>query len=182
MVEKSSTEVAQEPAQAPKDPAKDPAKDSAAGSAKGAGRLRRPDRAGFIAAGVVLAACAGLVLYGVLNTSGNSDEKASHRAAPTAPVTYDVTGTGTADLTYQAHNETGKATVIHNAHLPWHTTVHVPLGQQPLISIVLGPHGGTAHCALAIRGHHVQSSTATGTYGRATCSGALPATDKQQQG
>lgn len=163
MVEKSSTEAVDEPTTAAPEPA------------TATSRFRHPHRTGIVAAGVVLAACAGLTVYGVLN-SGN--DEASRRASPTAPVTYQVTGTGTADLTYQAHNETGKATVVHNARLPWHTTVDVPLGQQPLISIVLGQHGGTAHCALAIRGHHIQSSTATGSFGRATCSGVLPTTNK----
>ncbi|WP_306191917.1 hypothetical protein [Streptomyces sp. MK5] len=142
----------------------------------GGSSSRRPDRAALITAGAVLAACAGLVLYGVLGT-GNGDGQAKQPPTPTAPVTYEVTGTGTADLTYQARDETGKATVVRHAHLPWHTTVDVPLGQNPTISIVLDQHGGTARCSLAIRGQNIQSATAAGTFGRATCSATLPRPD-----
>lgn len=136
---------------------------------------RHPDRASLLIAAAILTACAGLVLYGVIST-GTGDDKAKQSQAPTAPVTYEVTGTGTADLTYQARSQTGKATVIQDAHLPWRTTVDVPLSQNPTISIVLDQHGGTARCTLAIHGKHIQSATTTGTYGRATCSTTLPTT------
>ncbi|WP_324786220.1 hypothetical protein [Streptomyces sp. H51] len=56
------------------------------------------------------------------------------------------------------------------------------MGRDPLISIVLGDDGGTARCALAVRGRHVQSATATGNFGRATCSGSLPAAAGAKQG
>jgi hypothetical protein len=59
--------------------------------------------------------------------------------------------------------------------LPWRQTVDVPLGKDPIVSIVLGEKGGQARCALAIRGQHVQSATASGRFGRATCTGTLPA-------
>ncbi|MFF3467709.1 hypothetical protein [Streptomyces sp. NPDC002619] len=134
---------------------------------------KRPDRAGLLVAAAVLAACGGLVLYGVLGTDGDN-ESAPKKHTPTTAVTYEVTGTGTADLTYQARSETGKATVVQDSRLPWHKTVQVPLGQDPLISLVLDEHGGTARCTLAIRGHHAQSATATGAFGRATCSSPLP--------
>ncbi|MFF0792864.1 hypothetical protein [Streptomyces spiralis] len=125
-------------------------------------------------AAAVLAACDGLVLYGVLDGGDGGKESARPRT-PTASVTYEVTGRGTADLTFQAADESGKATVVRSARLPWRTTVDVPVGHDPPISIVLGEGGGTARCTLAIRGSHVQSATATGPFGRATCSGALPA-------
>ncbi|KUL23059.1 hypothetical protein ADL12_40580 [Streptomyces regalis] len=124
-------------------------------------------------AGAALAACGGLVLYGVLAT-GQSDGP-PERSTPTAAVTYEVTGQGTAHITYQAHSETGQAIVAKAAALPWHKTVDVPLGREPIVSIVLGENGGKAHCALAIGGRHVQSATAIGEFGRATCSGSLPA-------
>ncbi|WP_241027371.1 hypothetical protein [Streptomyces verrucosisporus] len=59
--------------------------------------------------------------------------------------------------------------------LPWKRTVEVPQGKEPTVSILLGEEGGEASCTLAIRGRHVQRATAFGSYGRATCSGALPA-------
>jgi hypothetical protein len=138
-------------------------------------RPRSADRAGLLVGGAVLAVCSGLVLYGVLHTR-QGDAKPEHRT-PTAAVTYEVTGQGTADITYQARSGTGDAVVVKAATLPWHKTVDVPLGKEPIVSIVLGEKGGQAHCALAIRGRHVQSATASGVFGRATCSGALPAED-----
>jgi hypothetical protein len=133
----------------------------------------RPDRAGLITAAVALAACGGLVLYGVLSPGGEK-EKRPERKVPTASVTYEVTGTGTADITYQARSESGKATVVKAAALPWSKTVPVPLGRSPVVSIVLGEKGGEARCAVAVRGRHLQSATASGGFGRATCTGALP--------
>ncbi|GAB2868966.1 hypothetical protein GCM10027074_40770 [Streptomyces deserti] len=141
--------------------------------ARESSRRWRADRAGLLIAGGALAACGGLVLYGVLDTG--ADDRPEHRI-PTAAVTYEVTGQGTADITYQARSETGQAVVVKAATLPWRKTVHVPLGKDPIVNIVLGEKGGQARCALAIRGTHVQSATATGTFGRATCSGTLART------
>ncbi|MFJ4364996.1 hypothetical protein [Streptomyces chartreusis] len=136
--------------------------------------FRRADRSGIVVAGAVLAVCAGLVVYGVLD-SGEGGDKGSGRSVPTASVTYEVTGEGSADITFQARSEAGTATVVKAAALPWRKTVDVPVGRDPIVSIVLTEKGGQARCTLAIRGRHVQSATATGTFGRATCTGALPA-------
>ena len=144
-------------------------------TARKSSRRRSADRAGLAAAGAVLAACGGLVLYGVLD-AGEGDNKPEHRA-PTAAVTYEVTGQGTADITYQARSASGRAVVVKAARLPWRKTVNVPLGEEPIVSIVLGEKGGRARCTLAVRGRHAQSATAAGTFGRATCSGALPQPD-----
>ncbi|MER5212222.1 hypothetical protein ABT063_16980 [Streptomyces sp. NPDC002838] len=137
---------------------------------------RKPtgDRTALLAAGAVLAACGGLALYGALDTG--EDGGKPERRTPTAAVTYEVTGQGTADITYQARSETGEAVVVKAATLPWRKTVDVPLGEEPIVSIVLGGKGGQARCTLTIRGEYVQGSTATGAFGRATCSGALPRT------
>lgn len=136
--------------------------------------FRRADRSVLIAAGAALAACAGLVAYGVVDT-GESDGRPERRT-PTASVTYEVSGQGTADITFQARSEAGKATVVKAAALPWRKTVDVPLGQAPNVSITLGENGGRARCTLAISGRYVQSATASGTFGRATCAGVLPTT------
>ncbi|MEV5909957.1 hypothetical protein AB0M00_13740 [Streptomyces chartreusis] len=136
--------------------------------------FRRADRSALIAAGAVLAVCAGLVVYGVADTGGSGSKP--ERSTPTASVTYEVSGQGTADIAFQARSEAGKATVVKAAALPWRKTVAVPLGQDPTVSITLGENGGQARCTLAIRGRHVQSATASGTFGRATCTGALPTT------
>jgi hypothetical protein len=88
-----------------------------------------------------------------------------------------VFGKGTAEISYLAHNENGEATIVSKAQLPWHKTVDVPLGKDPIVSITLGEHGGQARCALAIHGKHLQSATAYGPFGRANCISELPAPD-----
>lgn len=161
--------------QPPSEAASDEAPQPGSGTDESESADRRSLRAALIAAGAVLAACAGLVLYGVLEPD-QGDGTPEHRT-PTAAVTYEVTGRGTADITYQARSATGRAVVVKAAALPWRKTVDVPLGKEPVVSIVLGEKGGQARCALAIRGEHVQSATAAGAFGRATCAGSLPAPD-----
>ncbi|MPY63545.1 hypothetical protein FNH08_42235 [Streptomyces spongiae] len=112
-------------------------------------------------------------MYGVLDSEGK--DSAKEPRVPTAEVTYEVTGTGAADITYQARGKTGKSITVDAAALPWRKTVEVPLGTEPLVSITLGEKGGQLRCALGIRGKHVQSATAAGKFGRATCSGELAA-------
>lgn len=164
--EKPEPSAADCPAPDPTFPeAKPPQTDSAA---------RHVDRRGIIAGALLLAACAGLVLYGVLDTQDESAEP----KRPTAAVTYEVTGEGTADLTYQARSESGKAVVARRVNLPWKKTVRVPLGKPPLVTITLDAKGGQARCTLAVRGRHVQAATAYGSYGRATCQGTLSAPEK----
>ncbi|MDT7847475.1 hypothetical protein [Streptomyces justiciae] len=135
-------------------------------------RSARPDRAGLLIAGAASAACAGLVLYGVLDS--RQDDSTPERRVPTAAVTYEVTGTGTADITYQARSESGKAVTVKAAALPWRKTVPVPLGRDPIVNVVLGASGGQARCTLTIRGQYIQGATANGQFGRATCTGTLP--------
>ncbi|MGW6143470.1 hypothetical protein [Streptomyces sp. NPDC055140] len=137
---------------------------------KGAKSGKGVDRRGIAACGVLLAACAGLVLYGVLDT-----EEKPERHVPTASVTYEVDGEGSADLTYQARSEAGTAVAVRKVSLPWRKTVRVPLGKPPIVTIALGEKGGRVSCHLAIRGEHVQTATAFGKFGRASCQGELPA-------
>ncbi|MFF2191106.1 hypothetical protein [Streptomyces sp. NPDC058155] len=128
------------------------------------------NRAGIAIAAAVLLACGSLVGYGILNT----EEKPKPRAVPTAEVTYEVTGEGTVEVSYLARSESGDATIESGVQLPWKKTVRVPLGKDPTVAIVLGEKGGQAACTLALHGTHVQRATASGTYGRATCSAPLP--------
>ncbi|WP_231626926.1 hypothetical protein [Streptomyces apocyni] len=147
----------------------DSAKD-AEESANGSAIAKRPSdgsRAALAIAAALLLACAGLVGYGMLNT----EDKPKAKPVPTAEVVYEVTGDGPADISYLSRSESGEATVVKAAELPWRKTVEVPLGQEPIVSIVLGEKGGKAQCTLAIRGNHVQLATASGTFGRANCSG-----------
>ena len=126
-----------------------------------------PDRQGLLIAGLALLACLGLVGYGILNT----DEQPKPQAAPTAEVTYEVTGTGTAEISYLADSEAGTATVERGVTLPWKKSVQTPLGKAPTVTIVLDDRGGQASCTLAIHHKHVQRATAMGAFGRATCTG-----------
>ncbi|MEV3992517.1 hypothetical protein AB0J57_26760 [Streptomyces sp. NPDC049837] len=129
------------------------------------------DRKGIAVGAVLLAACGGLVGYGVLDT----EEKPAPRAVPSAEVRYEVLGEGTADITYFGTGGSTRADVAKNARLPWTKTVSVPIGKAPIVSITLGEKGGRASCTLAIRGKQVQRATASGEFGRATCSAELPA-------
>ncbi|CAM5577916.1 MmpS family transport accessory protein [Streptomyces narbonensis] len=134
-----------------------------------------PRRRGLLIAAVVLLACSGLVGYGTLDT----DEPPKPRAVPTAEVTYEVTGTGTAKISYLARSEDGTATVEKAVTLPWKKSVRAPLGKTPTVAVVLDGKGGRATCTLAIHGKHVQRATAMGEYGRTTCTGALPPGDPE---
>ncbi|MGW0813077.1 hypothetical protein ACWD00_07480 [Streptomyces viridiviolaceus] len=96
-------------------------------------------------------------------------------------MTYEVTGEGTAEIAYLATSEAGTATVEKGVELPWKKSVRVPLGKPPTVNVVLDSRGGTASCTLAIRGRHVQRATASGSYGRTTCSGELPRNEGQGQ-
>jgi hypothetical protein len=132
-----------------------------------------------IAIGGFLVLCLAVVLFGVVR--GGDQDKAEPEV-PTAPVTYEVTGEGTADLSYQGASEQGTAETVSGVRLPWKKTVEVPLGQNPVIRITLGEQGGQARCAVAVRGRHAQSATASGGFGRATCSAPLPAPAPEPSG
>ncbi|MEU8888722.1 hypothetical protein [Streptomyces sp. NPDC048442] len=129
---------------------------------------RRPRR--LLAAGTALLV-AGAAAYGIYAlTSENTPTKAP---VPTAAVTYAVTGTGTADITYLATSEQGTATTEKAISLPWKKTVQVPLGKDPSVKVQLPQQGGEATCTLAIRDQHKQRATASGAYGRTTCTTSL---------
>ncbi|WP_256355728.1 hypothetical protein [Streptomyces sp. PKU-EA00015] len=144
---------------------------SAEDSGPGTETAGKPDRTAVVIAAVLILVCGGLVGYGLLG----SDDKPAAKPVPTAEVTYEVQGKGTVEISYQARSEDGAATVESDVELPWKKTVRVPLGKDPSVGIVLDEKGGEASCTLAIRGEHVQRATAFGEFGRATCTGALPA-------
>lgn len=131
---------------------------------------RRGPRLVAAGAALLLAAAAVSALY--VLTSPDAPAKPSVR---TAAVTYEITGTGTADITYLATSEQGTATQEKAASLPWKRTVRVPLGQTPVVKVQLPQQGGTATCALAVREQHMQRATASGPYGRTTCTAPLAA-------
>lgn len=136
---------------------------------------RRAPRLLAVGAALLLAAAAAFGVYAL--TSPNPPAKPP---TPTAAVTYSITGTGTADITYLATSEQGAATTEKAAALPWRKTVQVPLGQSPVVRVQLPSQGGTATCALAIRDRHMQRATASGAYGRTTCTAPLPTAEQRE--
>ncbi|MFF8378736.1 hypothetical protein ACF07V_21710 [Streptomyces sp. NPDC015661] len=129
-------------------------------------------RRGIAVAAVLLLACGAFGTYRLL---GSERSAAPGQGAPVAAadVTYEVLGEGSADISYRG---TGgeKEVVVRNATLPWKKAVSVPVGAAPLVHVTLGEKGGTASCALAVHGRHVQRATATGAFGRTTCGGGAP--------
>ncbi|MFE7759314.1 MmpS family transport accessory protein [Streptomyces sp. NPDC057429] len=142
------------------------------GSPEVIGKVSRiPDPRGIAVAAALLLACGALITYGILDTGTERADKES--AVPTAAVTYEVLGEGAADITYRGDGEGDRADVVKNAELPWKKTVNVPLGTAPVVNVTLGEKGGEASCTLAVRGKHVQRSTASGAFGRSTCTTEL---------
>lgn len=148
----------------------EPTEDAVQGENERESVERSPDRRGLLIAGVTLLACFGLVSYGMFST----EEPPKPQAVPTAEVTYEVTGSGTAEISYLSRSEAGTATVENGVMLPWRKSVLVPLGKAPTVAVVLDGKGGKAACTLAIRGKYIQRATAMGVFGRATCTGELP--------
>ncbi|MEU0991664.1 hypothetical protein [Streptomyces sp. NPDC005953] len=136
------------------------------------GRGSASPRRVWAAIGALGLACAGIAGYAVHDSSGgnNSGKQPSSRAVAAAEVTYEVTGEGTAEITYRPAGGTG-AVVVREAALPWKKSIRLPVGKSPTVAVVLGEHGGRAACTVSVRGKHVQQATATGRYGRATCGG-----------
>ncbi|MFH8613815.1 hypothetical protein ACH4E8_01910 [Streptomyces sp. NPDC017979] len=131
-----------------------------------------PRRRTGVAAGALALVCIAAA-YGAFGPPGDggSEDDTPVRAAPTAEVTYEVTGDGAAEITFRPTDGTGAATVVRDAALPWRKSVRLPVGTPPTVVVVLGAGGGTAACTVTIRGEHVQRALATGRYGRATCGG-----------
>ncbi|MFE6919011.1 MmpS family transport accessory protein [Streptomyces rubiginosohelvolus] len=102
--------------------------------------------------------------YGLLTA-----DRSGERPVPTAEVAYEVTGSGTADITYLARSTSGTTTTERGVRLPWKKTVEVPLGEEPVVRIQLDAAGGQAGCALSVRGDHRQRATAQGAHGKAVC-------------
>lgn len=92
----------------------------------------------------------------------------------------DTLNTGTGDATSGA--EPAKSLPLSGSDLPWREDAEVALGTEPTLRIVLGEESGDAGYAVAVRGKHAQRSTATGAYGRATCSAPLPAAQSPSDG
>jgi MmpS family membrane protein len=122
------------------------------------------------AGALVAAAVAGTVL--AVAFSGEEPDPPPYTVA----VTYKVTGEGTATIVYNDGDPDDGGRRQQAVDLPWSKNVRVnPDSGTASVSIILGKDGGRAACAIAVRGKHRQTSSAFGSYGRATCSAKVPA-------
>ncbi|MFD9073409.1 hypothetical protein [Streptomyces lasiicapitis] len=139
-----------------------------------------PDRRVVTTGAVLLVICAAFVVRGMFgdgnggNTGGGPhSEDIARSRPPVAAVTYEITGTGSADISYLTRNERGRGgrpAVEAGVRLPWRKTVFVPAGERPVVSVRLDEGGGEARCALAVGGKHRHRDVTAGAFGRATCS------------
>ncbi|EPH45276.1 hypothetical protein STRAU_1675 [Streptomyces aurantiacus JA 4570] len=143
-----------------------------------------PGRRVVATGAVLLLICAAFVGRGIFGdgNAGNGGDDASPEdiargRAPVAAVTYEITGRGSADISYLARSERpdggARPAVEADVRLPWRKTVFVPAGERPVVSVRLGERGGQARCALAVGGKHRHRDAATGAFGRATCSAGV---------
>ncbi|MEU9879144.1 hypothetical protein [Streptomyces phaeochromogenes] len=139
---------------------------------KAAGSSRAFGRHGLVIAAAFLITVGALITYGIVNSEDKPADKQTR--VPTAEVVYEVLGEGTVDISYRGDGTNDRAAVAENVRLPWKKSVSVPLGKNPTVNIALGETGGQASCTLTISGRHVQRATASGAFGRNTCSGELP--------
>jgi hypothetical protein len=119
--------------------------------------------------GGVALLCAALATAGILfaTHSGNGKNGADAKQhGPTVPVAYQITGHGTAQISYAGPD--GRLHTV-NAHLPWHGNANLTTAAPAVISIVLGKEGGNATCSVSLHGKVIQHATAHGSYGRANC-------------
>ncbi|MEU3601267.1 hypothetical protein ABZ714_21490 [Streptomyces sp. NPDC006798] len=135
-------------------------------------------RSGAIAGALALVCAA--AAFGVYVSSGDdgSGDDPPAQAVPTVAVTYEVTGDGPAEITFRPAGGTAPATVVRDAALPWRTSIRLPVGTPPTVSVVLGDRGTTATCTVTVGGEHVQRAVAMGRYGRTTCGGEGAATGR----
>ncbi|MBC9731293.1 hypothetical protein [Streptomyces sp. TRM68367] len=123
--------------------------------------------------------CAALATVGVLFATHSGNDKngaAAKRHAPTIPVTYQIAGRGTAQISYAGPG--GRLHTV-SAHLPWRGGANLTAGGAPaVVSIVLGKEGGNATCSVSLHGKVVQRATAYGSYGRANCRTPLARTTR----
>jgi hypothetical protein len=105
------------------------------------------------------------VLLATHDGNGDADNAARHHGR-TVPAAYEVTGRGTAQISYA-----GPDAKLHTVttYLPWHAGTELTVGAPAVVSIVLGKDGGTATCSVSLHGKVVQQATAYGSYGRANC-------------
>ncbi len=109
----------------------------------------------------VLAGCLGLLLLNEASTPGS--------AVAGKEVTYRVTGSAAlASVTYQ---NSGGGTEQAEVALPWSQTITAPSGGFVYISAQNKSEYGSVTCDIELDGKQYKTSTSTGEYGIASCSG-----------
>jgi hypothetical protein len=89
-------------------------------------------------------------------------------------IVYTVTGTGTADITYDAFDNGNSGGAQDNgATLPWTKTITGSgLFNAYSVDATLGINGGTVSCTVSIDGKQVASHTSTGQFATVDCIGS----------
>ena len=138
-------------------------------------RRPRPELPALLAIAGVLGLCLALVLFGVLR--GGGEDKAEP-GVPTEPVTYEVTGEGTADLSYQGASEQGTAETVSGARLPWKKTVTLR-GIMPaaVIPVAADPEGSQVTCKIIYKGKVLEEQSAEGLVTAGGCTAESPVTE-----
>jgi hypothetical protein len=116
------------------------------------------------ATAVMTALVAALLLGGC---SGSSHDKSAASAPLGHQVSFQVDGSGNADLSYSTGATATSGTAPHTA-LPWKKTVRAN-GATYTLTVVLGQAGGDASCSISVDGRRLAGSSAHGHFGRATC-------------
>ncbi len=92
-------------------------------------------------------------------------------------IVYSVTGSGTADINYDAfdNGKNNGSSSITNVPLPWTKTITGSgLFNSYSVGAYLKSSGGTVSCTLSIDGKQVSSHTSSGAYGSVSCRGNAP--------
>jgi hypothetical protein len=91
-------------------------------------------------------------------------------------IVYTVTGSGTADVTYDAFDNGNSGTSqLSSVQLPWTKTITGSgLFNSYSVIATVGSNGGTVACTLRVDGTQVSSHSASGAFSSANCSGSAP--------
>ena len=114
------------------------------------------------------AACAAMV-GGVANNINNESKREVH-------VSYSVSGTGKASITYDTSTNTGwSSEQANDTKLPWSKDVTMSgILKSPNVFATLGPDGGNITCTITVDGQVLKTATGSGPFATATCTASIP--------
>jgi hypothetical protein len=114
------------------------------------------------------AACAAVVGSVATNIS-NESKREVH-------VSYSVSGTGTASITYDTTTNAGwSSEQANDAKLPWSKDVTMSgILKSPNVFATLGPNGGKITCTITVDGQVLKTATGSGPYATAMCTASIP--------